>query len=43
MADKVKIGTMWLGGCSGCHIALTDLHELLLDVLAVAEFEFSQV
>ena len=43
MADKVKIGTMWLGGCSGCHIALTDLHELLLDVLDVAEFEFSPV
>jgi F420-non-reducing hydrogenase small subunit len=43
MADKKRIGTMWLGGCSGCHIALTDLHELLLDVLEVAEFEFSPV
>ena len=43
MAEKKKIGTMWLGGCSGCHIALTDLHELLLDVLDVAEFEFSPV
>ena len=43
MADKKRIGTMWLGGCSGCHIAFTDLHELLLDVLEVAEFEFSPV
>jgi F420-non-reducing hydrogenase small subunit len=43
MAEKKRIGTMWLGGCSGCHIALTDLHELLLDVVEVAEFEFSPV
>jgi F420-non-reducing hydrogenase small subunit len=43
MADKIKIGTMWLGGCSGCHIALTDLHELLLDVLEAVEFQFSPV
>ncbi|MBQ6443487.1 MAG: F420-nonreducing hydrogenase [Methanosphaera sp.] len=43
MAEKVKIGTMWLGGCSGCHIALTDLHELLLDVLEAVEFQFSPV
>ena len=43
MAEKTKIATMWLGACSGCHIALTDLHELLLDVLDVAEFEFSPV
>ena len=27
MADKVKIGTMWLGGCSGCHLSIADFHE----------------
>ena len=43
MAEKAKIGTMWLGACSGCHIAVTDLHELLLDVLELAEFQFSPV
>jgi len=43
MAEKAKIGTMWLGGCSGCHIALTDVHEALLDVLGHAEFQFSPV
>ena len=44
MADeKVKIGTMWLGGCSGCHLSIADFHESLLDVLALAEFEFSPV
>lgn len=43
MADKVKIGTMWLGGCSGCHLAIADFHESLLDVLELADFEFSPV
>ncbi len=43
MAEKVKVGTMWLGGCSGCHIAFTDLHELLLDVIDAVEFQFSPV
>ena len=43
MADKAKIGTMWLGGCSGCHLSIADFHESLLDVLGLAEFEFSPV
>ena len=43
MADKAKIGTMWLGGCSGCHLSIADFHESLLDVLELAEFEFSPV
>ena len=43
MADKVKIGTMWLGGCSGCHLSIADFHESLLDVLELADFEFSPV
>ena len=43
MADKVKIGTMWLGACSGCHLSIADFHESLLDVLELAQFEFSPV
>ena len=43
MADKAKVGTMWLGGCSGCHLSIADFHESLLDVLELAEFEFSPV
>ncbi|SCG86515.1 NADH-quinone oxidoreductase subunit B family protein [Methanobacterium congolense] len=43
MAEKAKIATMWLGGCSGCHLSIADLHESLLDVLELAEFEFSPV
>jgi len=43
MAEKAKIGTMWLGGCSGCHLSIADLHEALLDVMELADFEFSPV
>ncbi len=43
MADKAKIGTMWLGGCSGCHLSIADFHEAILDVMELADFEFSPV
>ena len=43
MADKVKIGTMWLGGCSGCHLSIADFHESLIDIMDLADFEFSPV
>ncbi|MDL2246870.1 F420-nonreducing hydrogenase [Methanobrevibacter sp. OttesenSCG-928-K11] len=43
MAEKAKIGTMWLGGCAGCHLSIADFHESLLDVMELAEFEFSPV
>ncbi len=32
MSQKPKIATVWLGGCSGCHMSLLDLDERLLDV-----------
>lgn len=30
---KVKINTDWLSVCGGCHVAIVDLHEKILDVL----------
>jgi NAD-reducing hydrogenase small subunit len=29
---RVKLATMWLGGCSGCHMSFLDLDELLIDL-----------
>jgi len=34
---KPKIATVWLEGCSGCHMSFLDLDETLLDILAKVE------
>ncbi len=43
MAEKAKIATMWLCGCSGCHLSIADIHEAIIDVMGLADFEFSPV
>lgn len=35
---KTTISTEWLSGCSGCHVALVDLHEKLLTLMDTIEF-----
>lgn len=35
---KAKVSTEWLSGCSGCHIAVVDLHEKLLNLVDSIEF-----
>lgn len=30
--DKLSLATVWLGGCSGCHMSFLDLDELLIDL-----------
>jgi NAD-reducing hydrogenase small subunit len=29
---KIRFATVWLGGCSGCHMSFLDLDELLIDL-----------
>jgi NAD-reducing hydrogenase small subunit len=38
--DKVKIGTCWLDGCSGCHMSLLDIDEGIVAVLRKADIVF---
>ena len=32
MSDKPKLGIYWAGSCGGCEIAVTTMHERLLDL-----------
>jgi NAD-reducing hydrogenase small subunit len=41
--DRLKVATVWLGGCSGCHMSFLDLDEWLIDLAAAAEIVYSPV
>ena len=32
VTDKPRLATVWLGGCSGCHMSFLDLDERLIDL-----------
>jgi NAD-reducing hydrogenase small subunit len=32
MSAKIRLATVWLDGCSGCHMSLLDMDERLLDL-----------
>ncbi len=40
MAEKPRLSMYWAAACGGCEIALTNLHEKLLDVDAAFDFFF---
>ena len=41
--SKVKVATVWLSGCSGCHMSLLDLDERLLELAQKIEIVYSPV
>ena len=41
MTPRPTRATVWLDGCSGCHMSFLDLDERLLDVAARAELVYS--
>jgi NAD-reducing hydrogenase small subunit len=38
---RPKLATIWLDGCSGCHMSLLDMDERLLDITARADIVYS--
>lgn len=42
-ARRLRLATVWLAGCSGCHMSFLDLDELLFELAAVADVVFSPV
>jgi len=41
MTARPKLATVWLDGCSGCHMSFLDLDERLLDLARRAELVYS--
>jgi len=41
MTEKTKIATVWLDGCSGCHMSFLDIDEHLIELDAVAQIVWS--
>jgi NAD-reducing hydrogenase small subunit len=40
---KLRVATVWLGGCSGCHMSFLDLDEFLLDLAEKIDVVYSPV
>ncbi|QDU59732.1 NAD-reducing hydrogenase HoxS subunit delta [Planctomycetes bacterium Pan216] len=40
-ATRPRLATIWLDGCSGCHMSLLDMDERLIDIASVADIVFS--
>ncbi|MBE2200967.1 MAG: NADP oxidoreductase [Anaerolinea sp.] len=41
MSDKVKLATVWLDGCSGCHMSFLDIDERILELAQRADLVYS--
>lgn len=41
--EKKKLATVWLGGCSGCHMSLLDIDERILELAALADIVKSPI
>jgi NAD-reducing hydrogenase small subunit len=41
--DKIKLATVWLAGCSGCHMSFLDLDEWLIELAQQVDVVYSPV
>jgi NAD-reducing hydrogenase small subunit len=41
--SKIRFATVWLAGCSGCHMSFLDMDEWLIDLAQKVEVVFSPV
>jgi NAD-reducing hydrogenase small subunit len=40
---RTRLATVWLGGCSGCHMSFLDLDEFLIELAGMVDVVFSPV
>ena len=41
--SKLKLATVWLDGCSGCHMSLLDMDERLLELAELVDVVYSPI
>ena len=41
--NKLKMATVWLDGCSGCHMSFLDIDERMLQLAEAVEFDRSPI
>jgi len=41
--ERLKLATVWLGGCSGCHMSFLDLDEYLVELAGLADVVSSPI
>jgi len=41
--DRLKVATVWFGGCSGCHMSFLDLDEFLIELAGRIDIVFSPI
>ncbi len=39
--SKPRVATVWLDGCSGCHMSMIDMDERILDIFSRADLVYS--
>ena len=40
---KIRLATVWLGGCAGCHMSFLDLDEFLIELADAVDLVYSPV
>ena len=40
---RLRLATVWLGGCSGCHMSFLDLDEWLIDLAGMVDIVFTPI
>jgi NAD-reducing hydrogenase small subunit len=43
MSAKPRFATVWLGGCSGCHMSFLDLDEWLFELAGLVDVVFTPI
>jgi len=41
--DRLKVATVWLGGCAGCHMSFLDLDEFLIELADLIDVVYSPI